>query len=132
MSLFDQHRSDIAKRRIPKVTKRRNAARGGPGLSRIWQDCEILMIDDGQRARLRYEPSAAWIEYLLTTREKQTQFTCWHAKFYWQACSRCHRCPESARQWARTMLPKAIALLKSLMQSQQVQASTAQQSTTKL
>src|SRR5260370_31018847 len=91
----------------------------GP-ISRIYKDLE-LYTDDAIAASnnpippsMKYQPSMAWIEYLLTVHpplNKANEFICYHNKFNWRPCRQCRRSPEYARWWKEKNWPRVVALL---------------------
>jgi hypothetical protein len=93
-------------------------------VSRVYRDLElytdkaIAQSNNPIPPSQRYVPSIAWIEFLLTVHpllDKANEFICYHNKFYWNACAKCHRSPEGARYWKAKLLPKVVAMLSKVV-----------------
>ena len=92
-------------------------------ISRVYHDLE-LYTDDAITASnnpippsMRYKPSLAWIEYLLTIRpalSKANEFICYHNKFNWRPCVQCRRSPQYASWWKSKYWPKVLAVLSTI------------------
>lgn len=85
-----------------------------PSPQRVWQDCDVLLVDDSslnRARRIKYEPSSAWLEFLAITREKESEFTCRHSKLLWQSCIACRRSPSEAKANKERLIPRVIEML---------------------